>query len=90
MTTKSISKRTKLAIRNMNRKIALYIGIELYVPRIVGMQNKLLDFMGLQIQNNTIEKFTGQRLTQTTLLQKLSPCQKENKPAHQIRCPSHE
>jgi hypothetical protein len=53
--------RTELTVWTKDKKIALYVWIEICMTRIVRMQNKLLDFMSLQIQHsyNRTSECTG-------------------------------
>lgn len=46
--------KNQLTIRNMDNKIALHVWIKIGMPRIVGVQDKFLDFMCLQINHNNL------------------------------------
>lgn len=74
----------------MDYKIALDVWIEISMTRVIGMQNKLLDFMSLQeqIKHGTLEleDSKDQHIPWEMVQYNTERCPV---PVHQIRCPNH-
>lgn len=59
------------------------------MTRIVCMQNKLLDFMSLQIQNKVLDFLRAKVVVHRIMVYMYHLNQNNLIPAHQIRCPNH-